>query len=93
MARSARARSECLPSPPPFRLIAGWLAGRLAARSCLSCEFVLVAALRSLYARPPLDAHALAKATRALRYVVTAEMVDEKTKDLLANVDMSKFVL
>jgi hypothetical protein len=35
----------------------------------------------------------LAKATRARRYVVSAEMVDEKTKDLLANVDMSKFVL
>lgn len=27
------------------------------------------------------------------RYVVTAELVEEKTKDLLANVDMSKFVL
>ena len=30
---------------------------------------------------------------RPRRYVVTAEMVEEKTKDLLANVDMSKFVL
>ena len=30
---------------------------------------------------------------RSRRYVVTAAMVEEKTKDLLANVDLSKFVL